>query len=69
MEVIGSTELVGSYWFKTEGGDPFEFTIYGYQSDILSNDYDYYDVYDNGGVQSLLGWFCSEECYFKYDDY
>ena len=22
-----------------------------------------------GGVQSLLGWFCSEECYFKYDDY
>jgi len=53
MDVVGSTELVGSYWFKTEDGDPFEFTIYGYQTDIYSNEYDYYEVYDNGGI--LLG--------------
>lgn len=27
MEVIGSTELVGSYWYKKDDM-PFEFTIY-----------------------------------------
>ena len=51
-EVIGSTELVGSYWYKKDGG-LFEFTIYGYQKDINSNEYEYYEVYDNGGI--LLG--------------
>ena len=30
---------------------------------------DYRCPVHKGGVQSLLGWFCSEECYFKYDDY
>ena len=30
---------------------------------------DYRCPVHQGGVQTLLGWFCSEECYFKYDDY
>lgn len=51
-EVIGSTELVGSYWYKKDTV-PFEFTIYGYQTDINSNEYEYYEVYDNRGI--LLG--------------
>lgn len=53
MSIVGSTELVGSYWYKKSDLTPVEFTIYGYQTDIYSNEYDYYEVYDNGGV--LLG--------------
>lgn len=52
MDVLGSTELVGSYWYKKDGV-PFEFTIYGYQTDVNSNEYDYYEVYDTAGI--LLG--------------
>lgn len=53
MEVIGSTELVGSYWYKRPDGFPVEFTIYGYQTDELSHEYEYYEVYDMSGI--LLG--------------
>lgn len=53
MEVVGSTDLVGSYWYKKDD-NLFEFTIYGYQTkDFNSNDYDYYEVYDASGI--LLG--------------
>ena len=54
-EVIGSTELVGSYWYKKDTV-PFEFTIYGYQTDVNSNEYEYYEVYDKKlGVRIALG--------------
>lgn len=33
----------------------------------ISNDYTC--PVHKAGVQTLLGWFCSEECYFQYDDY
>lgn len=47
------TELVGSYWYKNKYATPIEFTIYGINSDVYSNEYESYEVFTNRGV--LLG--------------
>ena len=46
-------ELVASYWYKNSKTIPVEFTIYGGNNNINSNEYSYYDVYDRGGI--LMG--------------
>ena len=47
------TELVGSYWYKDQDAMPVEFTIYGINNDVYSNEYHSYEVFDSGGI--LLG--------------
>ena len=47
------TELVGSYWYKNKDATPIEFTIYGINHDVYSNEYDSYEVFNAGGI--LLG--------------
>ena len=59
------TELVGSYWYKDKDANPIEFTIYGKNNNIYSNEYGYYEVYDNGGI--LLG--INLTGYFPFDHF
>ena len=47
------TELVGSYWYKNKDATPIEFTIYGINHDVYSNEYDSYEVFNASGI--LLG--------------
>ena len=58
-------ELVGSYWYKNKDATPVEFTIYGINHDVYSNEYDSYEVFNAGGI--LLG--INLSGYFPFDHF
>ncbi len=59
------TELVGSYWYKDKDAIPVEFTIYGINNDVYSNEYDSYEVFTGRGI--LLG--INLSCPFPFDHF
>lgn len=59
------TELVGSYWYKDKDANPIEFTIYGINNDVYSNEYDSYEVFNARGI--LLG--INLSGHFPFDDF